>query len=172
MAMWKPAPELGVVGERAQARARLGRQLGGRRVEQVGVRGDVGASDAAADLVELGEPESVGTLDDQRVCLGDVDAGLDDRGRDEHVGVTGDERVHALLELALAHLAVGDEEAQPGAELLQLDLHLVDRLDAVVQVERLPAASMLALECDANELLVVLGNGRADRPPALGRASR
>ena len=54
--------------------------------------------------------------------------------------------MHAVLELALAHLAVRDEEAEPGAELPQLLCHLVDRLDAVVEVERLAAARVLALE--------------------------
>ena len=63
----KARAELGVVGERRQARARLGRQLGRVGVEQVGVRGDVRAADAAADLVELAEPERVGALDD-RAC--------------------------------------------------------------------------------------------------------
>ena len=101
--------ELGVVGERRQPRARLRRQLRGVRIEQVRVGEDVGAADAPADLVELGEPERVGALDDQRVRLRDVEAGLDDRRRDEHVRVAAQEREHPLLELALAHLAVRDE---------------------------------------------------------------
>jgi hypothetical protein len=37
------------------------------------VRGDVRAADAPADLVQLREPERVGTVDDQRVGLRDVD---------------------------------------------------------------------------------------------------
>ena len=77
--------------------------------------------------------------------------------------------MHPLLELALAHLPVGDEEAQLRAELLQLLGRLVDRLDAVVQVERLAAALVLALERLLDELLVVLADVRADRPAALGR---
>ena len=133
--------ELGVVGERRQARARLRRQLARVGVEEVGVGGDVRAADPPADLVELAQPEGVGALDDQRVGLRDVDPGLDDRRRDEHVGVAGEERVHALLEVALAHLAVGDEEPQARAELAELLADLLDRLDAVVEVERLAAAT-------------------------------
>ena len=82
------------------------------RVEEIRVRGHVGATDAAADLVELREPEHVGSLHDERVRLGDVDARLDDRRRDQDVRIPREERVHALLELALAHLAVCDEEAK------------------------------------------------------------
>ena len=66
--------ELGVVGEGREPRPRLGRELHRIRVEQVGVRGHVGAAHAAADLVELGQPERVGALHDQRVRLRDVDA--------------------------------------------------------------------------------------------------
>ena len=94
----------------------------------------VGAADATADLVQLREPERVGPLDDQGVRLRDVDARLDDRRRDEDVRVPGQEGVHALLEVALRHLAVGDEQAKPRAELLELLGGLLDRLDAVVEV--------------------------------------
>ena len=112
------------------------------------MRGDVASADAPADLVELGEPERVGALDDERVRLRDVEARLDDRRRDEHVRVAGEEREHVLLELALAHLAVRDEEAELRAELAELLGGLLDRLDAVVQVEGLPLALVLPLERD------------------------
>ncbi len=79
------------------------------------------------------------------------------------------ERVHLLLELALAHLPVGDDEPQPGHELLQLLGRGLDRLDAVVEVEALAAALVLALERELHELLVVLADRRPDRPAALRR---
>ena len=131
--------ELRVVGERREARPGLGRELARIRIEQIRVRRHVRAADAAADLVELGEAENVRALDDQGVRLRDVDPRLDDRRRDEHVGVAAEEGVHLLLELALPHLAVRDDEAQAGAELLQLLGRLLDRLDAVVEVEGLAA---------------------------------
>ena len=129
--------ELGVVGERREPRPRLVGQLARVGIEEVRVRRRVGAADAAADLVELREAEHVGALDDERVRLRDVDARLDDRRRDEHVGVAAEERVHLLLELLLLHLPVRDEEAELRAELLQLRGALLDRLDAVVEEERL-----------------------------------
>ena len=133
------------------------------------MRGDVAAADAAADLVELGEAERVGALDDQRVRLRDVEARLDDRRRDEHVGVAGEEREHRVLELALGHLAVRDEHARRRAELAQLLGGLVDRLDPVVEVEGLALAGELALERLHDQLLVVLADVGADRAPPLGR---
>src|SRR2546430_1592061 len=60
--------ELGVVGERRQPRAGLWGQLPRVRIEEVRVAEDVRAADPPADLVELGEPERVRPLDDERVC--------------------------------------------------------------------------------------------------------
>ena len=71
-----------------------------------------------------------------------------------------EERVHLLLELALRHLAVRDDEPEPGHELPQLLGRVLDRLDAVVQVEALAAALVLALERRLHELLVVLADVR------------
>ena len=73
--------ELGVVGERREARSRLLRELAAVRIHEVGVRGVLATADATADLVQLGEPEHVGALDDERVDLRDVEPALDDRRR-------------------------------------------------------------------------------------------
>jgi hypothetical protein len=54
--------------------------------------------------------------------------------------------VHPLLELAFPHLAVCDQDAQPRNELLEPGGGLVDRLDPVVEEERLALARMLALQ--------------------------
>src|SRR5215213_7353161 len=161
--------ELGVVRKRREARPRLRRQLARIGIEEVGMGEDVGAPDAPADLVELGEPQRVRPLHDQRVRLRDVEARLDDRRRDEHVRVAAQERMHLLLELALPHLAVRDLYAERRRKLLDLGGSLVDRLDAVVQVEALALARVLTIERLLHELVVVLTHVRADRPAALGR---
>src|SRR6266540_828875 len=161
--------QLGVVGERRQAGPRFGGQLGHVRIEQVRVRGHVGSPDTSADLVQLRQAELIRALDDQRVRLGDVESGLDDRRRDERIRVAAEEGVHLLLQLALSHLPVRDEEAQVRTELPQLLRRLVDGLDAVVEVEALAVAFDLALERQLDELLVELADGRANRAPSLRR---
>ena len=75
---------------------------------QVGIRVAAGAAHAAADLVQLGEAEAVGVLDDEGVDVRDVDAGLDDGGADEDLDLTVRHRLHDVAELLLIHLAVGD----------------------------------------------------------------
>ena len=94
---------------------------------------------------------------------------LDDRGGDEDVGVAAQEAQHPRLELLLLELAVRDLEAHLRAQRAQPLGGLVDRLDAVVEEERLPAALVLALERLADQLLVVLADVGLDRAPALGR---
>src|SRR5207247_2700249 len=125
---------------------RLRSQLLRVRIEQVGVGRHVGAADAAADLVELREPERVGALYDQRVRLRDVETGLDDRRRDEHVRIAAEEREHVILELLLAHLPMRDDEPELRTKLSQPLGRLVDRLDAVVQVEGLALTLRLPAE--------------------------
>ena len=99
-----------------------------RRVEEVGVRALAAAADPAAQLVQLGQAEQVGALDDQRVGVGDVEAGLDDRGADQDVELLLPEVDHDLLELVLVHLAVRDRDPRLGDQLAQPRRGLVDRL--------------------------------------------
>ena len=169
IAIWKPEPSSVKSDSAASRCAASARQRGRGVVEHVGVGALAAAPDAPADLVELGEAEVVGALDDQRVGGGDVDPRLDDRGADQHVGVAAQERHHPRLELVLLELAVGDLEAHARAQAAQARGDLVDRLDAVVQVERLAAARALALERLAHQRLVVLADVGAHRAAALGR---
>ena len=86
----------------------------------------------------------------------------------EDVVVAAQELEHDLLELAVAHLPVGDADPDLGHEPAQLLRRLVDRLDAVVQVERLAPAVVLAPHRGGDELLVPLADVRPDRL-AIGR---
>ena len=165
----KPGAELGVVRQRRQPLRGLGRERRRRVVQQVRVGALAAAPDAPADLVELGQAERVGVLDDQRVRLRDVDPRLDDRRAHEHVRAAAQVVHHHLLELALGHLAVGDREAHARAQRPQPLGRLVDRLDAVVQEERLPVALVLAQDRALDELLLVLAHVRLHRPAALRR---
>ena len=69
----------------------------------------VAAPHATAQLVELGQTEPVGAVDDDRVGAGDVQAVLDDRRGHQHIGLVLGEAQHDLFQLALAHLPVGGD---------------------------------------------------------------
>ena len=65
---------------------------GGRLAQQETTRRGGAAADAAAQLMQLREPETVGVDDDHHRCVRHVDADFDHRGRDQHVDLAGAER--------------------------------------------------------------------------------
>ncbi len=71
--------ELGQFLQYPQPFARLVGQASLAGDQQVGVGAPVGAADPAAQLIELGEAETVGAVDDDGVGARDVEAVLDDR---------------------------------------------------------------------------------------------
>ena len=161
--------ELGVVGQRREPVASLLGELAPVGIEQVGVGVRVGPAHPAADLVELGQPERVGPLHDERVRLRDVEPRLDDGGRDQHVEVAVQELHHDVLEPPLGHLPVGNADAQLRHPLADALGRLVDRLDPVVEVERLALAGDLAAQGRGDQLLVELADVGLDRVPAARR---
>ena len=100
------AGELEAGAERVERLQHLQPPLGGRGQLPVGRHGEqrigalLGAADAAAQLVELRQAEHVGAVDDQRVGGRDVEAGFDDRGRQQHVVGAVVEGGHDVFELA------------------------------------------------------------------------
>ena len=139
------------------------------RVEEVRVRAFAAAAHPAADLVQLGEAEQVGPLDDEGVGVRDVDAGLDDGRADQHVEVLLPEADHHLLQRFLAHLAVRHRDPRLGHQLAQPAGRLVDRLDPVVQEEDLAVAQQLAVDGRGDLLVVVATHVRQHRVPLLRR---
>ena len=114
LASWNPAPRLSRLAStcsRLSAPSVIERS---ERRGQIGVGAGLGPPDAAAQLVELGEAEAVGAVDDQRVGAGDVEPALDDRGRQQHVIFAVVEGAHPLLDLGRAHLAVGGDRLHLG----------------------------------------------------------
>jgi len=67
--------------------------------------------DTAAQLMELREPVTLGVLDQHHGRVGDIDADLDDRRRDEYVGFSAREARHRLRLLVRAHLTVQQDDA-------------------------------------------------------------
>ncbi len=153
---------VGVLGERAQPR-------GGLRAEQQADRRVLAAPDAAAQLVQLADAVALGALDEHDRRVGDVDADLDHRRRDEHVGATGGERRHRRLLVLRAHLAVQERDAVvlqlAAAQALVLGGRGARRqrlglLDERADDERLPAG--VELLADALVRAGALGVGRGD----------
>ena len=77
----------------------------------------VAAADAAAELVELGEPEPVGALDDHHRRLRHVDADLDDGRADEHVELAVAEPGHLGVAVGGLHPAVDHPDPERREQL-------------------------------------------------------
>src|SRR5262249_19336532 len=183
------APDLEVVRRQPEAAAQIVQLLqdaqpflgvGGDQVlagdQQVGVGAMMRAADAPADLVELGQPEGVGTVHDDRVGARDVEARLDDRRRHEDIGLPVHERGHGVLQRALAHLYMYHADARlrddltgaPGDVLTEAQGDVVDVLDPVVDEEQLAATAQLTEHGVADDALVVARDVGTDGEPIDG----
>ena len=126
-------------------------------------------ADAAAELVQVRQAEILGLVDEHGVGVGNVDAGLDDRGGHENVGLVLDELVHHLFQLVLVHLTVADDDAGVGHELADFIRDGLDVVDLVVYEEDLAVAGQFALQRLLDALLVVLNDLGDDRAAVAGR---
>jgi len=98
-------------------------------------------ADTPAQLIQLGETEAVGAVDDDGVGVGNVDAGLDDGGAYQHVKTMVIEIRHHPFQVALAHLSVGHRHPCLGNQRLEFARLFFDGLHIVVQEEQLTAAA-------------------------------
>jgi hypothetical protein len=80
------------------------------RDEKVRIGSTLTTADASSDLIKLGEAESIGSIDDDRVCGGDVEPALDDRCAEKHVGAALVKLNHRAFKFALCHLAICDAD--------------------------------------------------------------
>jgi hypothetical protein len=140
----EPGPEVAVLLDRLEPLGRDRRHRAVGRQQQVAVRPVLPPADPAAELVQLAQPEPVGVVDDDRVRVRDVQARLDDGGRDEDVRLVADELHHRLLHLPLAHLPVADHDPGVGDHLLHVVGELQNVAHPVVDEVDLPLPLQLA----------------------------
>ena len=94
--------------------------VGGRFGEEQAVALVGAASDASAELVKLGEAETVGGFDHHNGGVGDVYADLDDGGGDEDVEVAVVESGHDGVLPAGGHPSVEEADAEVGEDICWL----------------------------------------------------
>ena len=129
----EPRAELGEPLQGLEPAARLIGDVLGLRDQEVAVRAVLAAADPAAQLVELGQAERVGARHEHRVGARDVEAALDDRGRDQDVELAAHEREHHRLELVGRQRAVADADPRRGHQLADVRGPLVDRAIVVAR---------------------------------------
>ena len=94
---------------------RLRRDLALRRQREQRIGAQLGAADAAAQLIELRQAEAVGAVHDQRIGGRNVEAGFDDGGRQQHVVFAVVEGGHDVVEHGRPASARGRRRRAPPA---------------------------------------------------------
>ena len=144
-------------------------QLGERRNEKIGEGLAGRPADPAAQLVELGQAEMIGPLDDQGVDQRDVDSVLDDRRRDQDVVLLVDEIDHLHFELGRSHPAVDHGQAgvrDPFPDFRRQGVHLLDLVEDIID---LPPAGDLLLDRGRDQARGERRHDRVNGQPVLGR---
>ena len=136
-------------------------------VQEIGVGALSPTTDAAAQLVQLAESVLVSAVDDDRVRVRDVESGLDDGRRHEHVELALPEVVDDLFELVFGHLTVCDRDPGLRHQLGELARDPLDRLHPVVHEEHLAFAQDLASDRRRHLLVAAGTDEREDRMPVL-----
>ena len=135
------------------------------RHDQVGICTMVRSANPSAQLVQLCESELVGTIDDDRIGVRNVDSRFDDRGTYEDIAASMVEIEHDVFEILLAHLSVSEFDSglrhEPGDFLRRLR----NSVDIVVHEINLPAATDLTQQSFRDEGIGPLPQKRLDREP-------
>ena len=146
------AAEVAEVLQRLQTSAALHGQVGQWRCQQVAERLAVAAAHTATHLVQVGESEMLGTIDDDGIGIGDVDAVLDDGGGEQHVVVVVDEVEDDVLQLFGFHLSVSHGDAGVRHILMDEFLDTCQVVDAGIDEVHLTVARHLEVDGVGNDV--------------------
>ncbi len=90
--------------------------------------------------MKLGQPEPLGTIDQDRIRGWNIEAAFDDRGADQYLEPSMIEVLHDPLQITLTHLAMRDLDLTFGYQLRNLLRNAFDILDAVMHEVDLTAS--------------------------------
>ena len=139
-------------------------------VAEIGVAALTAAPDAAAQLMQLGQPESVRAVHDEGVGVRDVDAVFHDRRADEDVNLALPECHHDSLEFVLVHLSVGNRDTRLRHEIAHPGCRPIDGVDPVVHEEDLSIADEFPADRRRDLSVLIRPDIGQDRQSLLGRS--
>src|SRR5258708_39714844 len=112
----------------------------------------MGTTYSATELIEFGQTEAVGAIDEDGVGARDVEAVFDDGCGDHHVGFVADEFQHNAFKFFFAHLTVADHYAGFGHQFLDYSGERADGCDALGGEVALAVAAEFAFDGPAAQL--------------------
>jgi len=137
------------------------------RRHQIGIGLMVRATDPAAQLMQLGQAELVGAINDNGVGRRNINTGFNNGGTNQHVETAVIKIRHHRFQVALAHLAVGNADPGIRHQLANAIGGAGHGVDIVVQVIDLTAAQQLAQNRFLDQRFVMLLDKGFYRQPAL-----
>ena len=111
----------------------------------------LGAADAAAQLIELGQAEHIGAVNDEGIGGGNVEARFHDGGGEQHIEFPVIEAGHDVFQFGGRHAAMGGAELYLRNILAQELAYFGEIGDAGDDIEALPAAEMFAQQGFADD---------------------
>ena len=108
-------------------------------------------------------------MDNNRVDIGDIHPGLDDRGGYQHINVPLDKFIHDPLQVMLFHLSVGKCHMRLRYQFLDPVRHLPDALHPVIDIIDLSLPVQLSVDRRPHHLLIILTHIGLHRHPVHGR---
>ena len=127
------------------------------------------SSHAPAQLIQLAQAKAVRVVDDDGIHVGDIQAGLYDSRRHQHVRLAAHEFQHDLLQFPLLHLPVGKDHVRVRHQRLNVPRDLTDGLNLIVDVIYLPAPGQFAGDCLPHQLIVIFHDIGLDGLPVQRR---
>src|SRR6266513_927043 len=125
------------------------------REKQIGVCLVLGSADASTQLIQIGETKLICPIDDDGVCIRNIEPAFNDRGANEHIGFASDESCHDRFQLVCVHLAMSDFNCCLWATMDDPVARSIDSRYAIVEKEELPLAFQFAIDCSANDSFIV-----------------
>ena len=138
-------------------------------IHQKGISRPVRASDTSAQLIQLGQSHSVRIVDDDRVDVGNVQTGFDDRRRNQNVDFAVDKAKHDFFQISLRHLSVCKCHIRIRHHFPNLCCHICNRIDAVVYIIHLTIPGQLAGDRLTHHFFIIFHHIGLDRLTFLRR---
>ena len=100
--------------------------------------------------MQLGQTEGICTVNDQRICVGNIQTGFHDGRAHQHVKIVVPEINDDAFQLMFVELSMSDPNSRLGNKLLNVCCDRRNRIHAIVHVENLPIAQEFPANRRAN----------------------
>ena len=127
----------------------------------------LGAPDAAAQLIQIRQAETIGAINDNGVGVWNIQAAFDNRGADQNVDFSADKAMHRRFQFIRIHLAMAKFHPGIWTKIGDAIADLFDCLHPIVQEKNLALSFEFAIDRVANDSFIVTTNDCFDRKPVL-----